>query len=236
MSRALIIIGGYNSIWPVYLKLARDLEDLSGLRAVGVPLMPWDWWQANRAQDASNLLAKVAETVAWARRRFRAEQFILVGHSAGGLLGRLYLSDQPLGGQIYAGLEHVAALITLGSPHASARGEHSGWFLTDQANRLAPGAAYAECVRYLSVAGRFMRGRQDGSYRERRAFRAYQFFDGRGGVWGDGAVPVETASLEGAETIVLEGVAHSRKFGPHWYGGSKAVARRWWPPEVQDAG
>jgi len=235
MRQAIIIIGGYNSLWPYYLKMARDLEDLSGLRAVGVPLMIWDWQKAERRQDAADLLRKLSETVVWARRRLQAERFILVGHSAGGILARLYLCEQPVWGQVYAGVEHVTEIITLGSPHLSDRGTDSGWFLSDEANRLVPGTPYAGAVRYRIVAGQYLKGRENGTYRERRAFHLYRYFAGRGDIWGDGMVPLQSAGLDGTETLVLEGVAHSGKMGRNWYGGSKAVARRWWPLRVSDA-
>jgi pimeloyl-ACP methyl ester carboxylesterase len=230
-----LIIGGYNSAWPLYLKMARDLEDLSGLPAVGVPLMPWHWWVARRTLDATGILHQVHETVAWARRRLHAHRFILVGHSAGGVIARLYLHDAPVWGHVYAGVEHVAAVITLGSPHSSERGVNTGWMLSAEANRLVPGAHFADRVRYRAVAGQYLRGRPDGRYAERRAYLAYQFFAGQGDIWGDGLVPVQTALLEGAEALSLEGVAHSITFGQHWYGASKAILRRWWPAGELDA-
>ena len=235
MKRAVVIIGGYSSLWPAYLKMARDLEDVTGLRATGVPLMPWHWWAARRTRNATNILRKTQETVLWARRRFRAERFTLVGHSAGGVIGRLYLCEQAVWGQVYAGTEHVDAIITLGSPHCADKGKKTGWFLTDEANRLAPGAVYAPTVSYQTVAGRFLQGSQRGNYWERRAFRNYRFFSGQGDAWGDGIVPVSSAQLPGATTRVLDGVSHSRKIAREWYGGSKVTIGRWWPAELSDA-
>lgn len=236
MRQAIVIIGGYNSLWPAYLKMARDLEDLSGLPAIGVPLSPWHWWSARRAEDATNILQELEETVAWARRRWQAERFVLVGHSAGGVIARLYLHQEPVWGHVYAGVEHVRALVTLGSPHCSERGAQLGWFLSDQANRTVPGIPYAERVRYRVVAGRCVQGDAEGTYRQRRAFHTYQFFSGQGEVWGDGVVPLESAYLDGAERLTLEDVAHSSKYGRDWYGHSKAIIRRWWPAGLTHAG
>lgn len=229
MKQAIIVIGGYNSAWPLYLGMARDLEDVSGLQAIGVPLMPWHWWLAGRHQNATHILEKIQETVVWAQSRFKASQFILVGHSAGGVLARLYLHDGPVWGHIYAGADHVQTLVTLGSPHCSDRGAGTGWIITDEANRLVPGTPYASRVRYRAVTGHCLRGREDGDHKERRAARLYRFFTGQADSWGDGLVPVQSAHLEGAENLVLKGVAHSRKISGEWYGGSKTIIRSWWP-------
>jgi len=231
MKEAIIVVGGYNSAWPAYLGLARHLEDLSGLQAVGVPLMPWDWWQAERTEDGTGLLRKLSDTVSWARRKFRAKRFILVGHSAGGLLARLYLCSDPVWDREYGGVNHVSVIVTLGSPHQASKGTSTGWFLADKANELLPGTPFPDRIRCSVVAGRHVRGSATGSYRERRAFQSYRFFAGQGETWGDGTVPVESAGLPGTETQVLDGIAHSRKIGSNWYGGTKAIVRRWWPAE-----
>ena len=235
MKLAIVIVGGYNSLWPAYLKMARTLEDISGLQAIGVPLMPWHWWAANQAENAGNILHRLYETVVWARRRLQADRFILVGHSAGGLIERLYLHDGPVWGRTYAAAEQVAAVITLGTPHCSARGTRTGWYLADEANRAAPGTPFAGQVRYLAVAGRFLPGAERGSYQQRRAYRNYRFFGATDGAWGDGVVPIECAKLAGAPALVLEGVAHSPKYGANWFGGSKTIIRRWWPQRMLDA-
>jgi hypothetical protein len=50
-----------------------------------------------------------------------------------------------------------------------------------------------------------------------------------------GLVPVASALLEGAEALVLEGVAHGGAFGPVWY-GTPAVVERWWTAVASPAG
>src|SRR5512136_2055524 len=127
MKEAIVLIGGYNSLWPGYLKMARDLEDVTravsppGLQVIGVPVMPWHWWEARRTKDGTQILQKLQETVTWARRRLQADRLVLVGHSAGGVLARLYLYEGTVWGHAYAGVEQVTTLITLGSPHCSDR-------------------------------------------------------------------------------------------------------------------
>lgn len=229
MKQAILIIGGYNSIWTAYLKMARELQALTGLPAVAVPLLPWHWWQAERAKEAGNILQRLDGTVAWARRRHQAEDYILLGHSAGGLIARFYLSERPVWGKIYRGVERVSAIVTLGSPHCDPGEPATGWFLTDEANRLAPGTPYADRVQYRTVAGRSILGDASGAWRERRAFRSYAFFGASGDGWGDGVVPLSSARLDGAEAVILSGVTHSRKHGAAWYGSSSETIRRWWP-------
>jgi pimeloyl-ACP methyl ester carboxylesterase len=232
MKQSITIIGGYNSIWTGYLKMARELEALTGLPTVAVPLMPWHWWQAERAKDATVILERLEESLAWARRRHKAQKSILVGHSAGGLIARLYLSDRPVWSQVYRGVERVSGLVTLGSPHCDLEGRKTGWFLTDEANRLVPGTPYAHRVCYRTVAGRFVLGNRSGARPERRAYRSYSFFGSRGDVWGDGVVPLECARLTGATGVTLPDVAHSRKYHAAWYGASRKIIQRWWPKEV----
>jgi pimeloyl-ACP methyl ester carboxylesterase len=229
MKLAIVIIGGYNAFWTAYLGMARHIEDLSGLPAVGVPLTPWHWFTLRRTEDASHMLQQVRETIIWARRKLDADRFVLVGHSAGGLLGRLYLHDGPVWGETYAGAGHVDMLITLGSPHCDDKGSGTGWFLTDEANRVVPGTPYSETVRYLTVIGRAVQGHPQGNHAQRRAFHGYQFFSPWADAWGDGIVPLSSARLHGAESMVLDGVSHSRKYGRDWYGASRAIVRRWWP-------
>ena len=48
-------------------------------------------------------------------------------------------------------------------------------------------------------------------------------------------MPVESALLEGAEAVVLEGVAHGGAFGPVWY-GTPAVVERWWAAVASSVG
>jgi len=229
MKRAIVIIGGYNSLWTGYLGMARHLEDVSGLPSVGVPLTPWDWFLLGRRQDATHMLNKVRDTFHWAQRRLDADRLVLVGHSAGGVLGRLYLHREPVWGETYAGADHVDMLITLGSPHCPDRGTRTGWHLTEAANKLVPGTPYAGTVRYRAVIGRSVRGHPLGDRAQRRAFSAYKYFSPWVDEWGDGVVPLSSAHLDGAETIVLQGVSHSRKYGRDWYGASREIVQRWWP-------
>jgi len=227
MERMIVIIGGFQSAWPLYLPGARHLEVATGHRAVAVPIMPWHWWTAARQEDATSLLEKLDGTVNWAARRYGVARCTLVGHSAGGLLARLYVADGAVWGRRYRHADRVDAILTLGSPHCEHRGTGTGWYLGDAANQLAPGAPHCDTIAYRAIGGRAVQGRIAGSPREQFAYRTYRALGGHGDVWGDGTVPVPCTRLNGAENVTLEGVGHSLRYG-HWYLSSPHVIRRWW--------
>ncbi|HIE37653.1 MAG TPA: hypothetical protein EYH30_00465 [Anaerolineales bacterium] len=153
----------------------------------------------------------------------------LIGHSSGGVMGRLYLSPRPFLGPAFYGLEYVDLLVTLGSPHYNWRGGRMRRWVEEQ----YPGAYFAPQVRYVSVAGKLLRGDRAGSLRERLAYRFYERLCGDGRAWGDGSVPVPSALLHGSRQVVLEGVGHFAGFGGPWY-GTEGVVPRWWNAGVAE--
>jgi len=75
----------------------------------------------------------------------------------------------------------------------------------------------------------------------RVAYNSYEAVCGRGGVLGDGVVPLDWTQLDGARQIRLEGVLHSiNEAGTtlptdRWY-GSEGVIDRWLPVALEEAG
>jgi len=162
----------------------------------------------------------------------------LIGHSAGGWISRVYLSDRNYGGKVYAGSELVHSLITLGTPHGDAPGpafEGVKWVNQE---------GVPESVKALAVAGSGFLGDRSGKLTQ----NAYSFCCPRGtdgsGYDGDGITPIESAlAVEGAEELVLEGdVTHfpwsdvfggdifapdlakrHREEGAAWYGSDMAL-------------
>lgn len=132
----------------------------------------------------------------------------LLAHSAGGWLGRVYLGARP------PAAHRVDAYVSLGSPQAP---PPDGTF--DQTRGILraveeayPGA-HEPGVAYTTVAGRYACGAPlagPGGARARLLGLAYaQVCGGGGAVWGDGVVPVQSAHLEGARQLTLDGVYHS---------------------------
>jgi pimeloyl-ACP methyl ester carboxylesterase len=171
------------------------------------------------------ILRKLHRTVLEAVDANGGRRVTLVGHSAGGVMGRLYLSPEPFKGESFNGLTRVSRLITLGSPHKNVRGA----LMRRWVDRTLPGAYFSPDVAYRSVAGSLIKGDRRGSAKEKAAFHVYRYLGGDGGVWGDGLVPVPCALLDGAEHLTLPEVGHAPVGGGSWYGTPKVV-RHWWRP------
>jgi pimeloyl-ACP methyl ester carboxylesterase len=226
----IVIVGGHRALPGRYGGLAGILGGISGSPVRTVPLTPLDWALGN-LRGFGQLVFEVATVVDAALLESEHDKVVLVGHSAGGLLARVYVGgDPPYGGRRYSGHRRVSHLVTLGSPHAVAENRRRLSPIAE-VNRLFPGALHADSgLRYLSVAGAGGDGATDGALRKR-----YERLVEDGRQKGDGVVPVEAALLPGAEHAVLDGVFHGPRHGPRWYGSDEATVGHWWPEDLGDA-
>lgn len=221
----IIVVGGVTARPRNYREFADILRELSGAEVYVVPLTPLDWI-SGYFRGFGQLVFEIATTVDRALLESESDKAVLVGHSAGGIASRVYIGgDPPYGGRRYSGHRRVSHLVTLGSPHEVADGRLAP---VNRVNELFPGALHAESgLKYLSVAG----DAEDGSdYRKAR--KRYERFVEDGRVAGDGAVPVRSALLSGAEHLTLDGVYHNKHFG-HWYGSDRETVEQWWPEELR---
>ena len=214
----ILVLGGFLIGAEAYGPLVASLERLS-------------------AQPA-RLLDRVAPLAAELAARSPSGRITLVGHSSGGILLRLFLADGPFEGRRYSGRRLADTLVMLGSPHTALKATA----MRARVARELPGAFFASAdtdpVRYVAVAGAIDLAEEAGqasATARRLAPTAYRNSTGDPADRGDGLVPVESALLEGAEAVVLEGVAHGGAFGPVWY-GTPAVVERWWAAVASPAG
>jgi hypothetical protein len=224
----IVILGGVLSRPGLYAEMQRTLAASSGVPVTIVRTSLLDWVLAVSAYGWHRIIRKLDDEV---RRAAAAggSRVVLIGHSAGGVMGRLYLSPEPFRGQVFAGLDRVAHLVTLGSPNTNQRvGPMRRWV-----DRRYPGACFSPHVRYTSVAGRWLEGRTRGDLSQRVAHAVYRRLRGDGATWGDGLVPVDVALLPGARPVVLDGVGHAPGRVRPWY-GSAAVVRRWWASAMSE--
>jgi pimeloyl-ACP methyl ester carboxylesterase len=223
----IVIVGGFLSYPQTYYEMRRVIADQTGqpVSVTGIP--GHEWLLATSQIGWARLLMDLDLAVLSALQDSPGRKITLIGHSAGGVLARLYLGTKPFLGRRYRGLEKVDRLITLGSPHYNRGNWRRGGSMAHYVEESYPGAYFQPQVRYTSVAGKSTLGDRSGGRRQRWAFAQYQDLCGQGGVWGDGLVPLESALLHGAEQIILEHVSHHTIFGRPWYGSPLAI-QGWW--------
>lgn len=227
--RPIIIIGGFMSVASVYNGMRWSLQQMNDAEVCVVDTQPVDWIFSASKSGAMRVLDKLDRLVDQALNGLNGRKVILIGHSIGGVLARLYLSDKPFGGRIYNGCELVSHLITLGSPHINQGGLMRGGQTSRWVEEIVPGAMFYDQVRYTSIAGKWIAGTQFGPRLSRWVYGIYDEICGDGTAWGDGIVPVQSAILPGSQALILEGVSHYSFGSDPWY-GSPEVIPRWWNP------
>jgi pimeloyl-ACP methyl ester carboxylesterase len=211
----------------LYEELRETLQAMTGQPVVIAEIGSADWLPAVVPPGWIPLLNKLDAAVQTLLKGNGTGRLTIVGHSAGGVLARLYLGPRPFYGRTYRGLDSVEHLITLGTPHYNQQRKFMGSWMARWVEKRYPGAALTPDVRYTAVAGKLIRGRPEGSLRERHAYGFYTDIGGWGKTWGDGLVPLDSALLEGARHIILEDVGHFAGFGGPWYGDAEVI-QRWW--------
>mmetsp|Transcript_29434 Transcript_29434/g.44924 ORF Transcript_29434/g.44924 Transcript_29434/m.44924 type:complete len:348 (-) Transcript_29434:743-1786(-) len=126
----------------------------------------------------------------------------IIGHSAGGWISRVYLSNRDYGGRAYRGSDFVHSLVTLGTPHGNAPGP--AFRSVDWINQ----EEIPTNVRALAVSGKGLKGDSSGQFTQ----NAYSFCCNEGSDGsiydGDGVSPIQSAlAMEGptCEKLILDG-------------------------------
>jgi pimeloyl-ACP methyl ester carboxylesterase len=225
-----LIVGGFGSSPGQYAELRAHLAGLSGRPVSVAPIALADWAGVIFSDSYGAMLRILDDAVRGALRQHGARQLTLVAHSAGGVLARIYLGDQPYGPRrlVYNGFERVATLVTLGTPHSAARvGRRGGLNQIAFVQATYPGA-YWRFIRYVSVIGKGIFGVRGGPPPERGAFQSYSLLTAEGEQWGDGVVPLASGLLDGSRQVIIPGLRHDARPDRPWYGSSAAIVRAWW--------
>ena len=233
-----LILGGFLTAPPMYAPLVRRLVGRGAAGAVVASVWTPDWLLAG-ARGIGPICSRSARALRGAVQLSESASggapLLVVGHSAGGIVGRLLTAPEPLPGRRFGAARRIGAVVTLGTPHRLAAGEGIGRRIRDVAASIAdaavPGAYYAPEIGYLSVTSRAVVGDSSGAGRERVAHLLYRSVIGRAavpGTEGDGLVPVVAAELDGARQVVLDGAVHGPGAAGPWYGSDDAVDV-WWP-------
>ena len=182
-----------------------------------------DWLKSNTLKGWINILDKVQQTVSQVIYETKTEKIDFIGHSSGGIMLRLYLSDQLFGGKKYSGKLITENLITLGSPNQALRATKLRKFV----DKEYPGNFFKD-VNYISVGGTVdIRSKDASLITKVLASRSYESISGECNCEGDGLVPLSSSLLVGSYQVIIRDTFHGGKFGKSWYGSASRVSD-WW--------
>ena len=238
-----VILGGFLTAPILYKPLRRRLLARGAADVVIANVWTTDWLLVG-LRGIGPIVRRAATAIGEGQNRAaanpltRGTPLLVVGHSGGGIVGRILTAEVPIQGRRHALAPAIGALVTLGSPHrvggAGLAGRRVGGIAARLADRVVPGAAFAPQVGYVAVASRAVSGHPRGTGTERVAHRLYTGLLDDPSIaeeGGDGVVPVRSALLVGAQQVVLEGIRHGQGSGRPWYGADPALDV-WWPVAI----
>ena len=219
----IIILGGFLITSEAYKPAKNIIEKISGRKVYIVDVTRGDWLKSNSAEGWINILNKVKDKADFALRETKAKKIDLIGHSSGGIMLRLYLSNESFKDTIYNGKSITKNLITLGSPHQALKATALRRFVDEK----YPGNFFKN-INYVSVGGKVEINSEQTSLLTKIVARSsYKSISGDKNESGDGLVPLSSSLLKNSQKIILPNTVHSGIFGKNWYGGTSKV-REWW--------
>ena len=222
-NQPVIILGGFLINSSVYNEMREYIKSRINNKVEIVPITKIEWLSTNWAFGWKIILDKVEKRVKELSQESSTNKVTLIGHSSGGMILRLFLSDLVFNQKIYNGKDYANCLVTLGSPNQAKRAT----YLRNFVSSTLPGSFYSKDVNYISVAGELD---LNGPIATRTSVRisksSYRALNGNGTLIGDGLVPIDSALLIGSKQVVMKETAHGKAFGKEWY-GSKNKVEEW---------
>jgi hypothetical protein len=237
-----LVLGGFLTSPPAYRRFAGRLLERGAADVVVGRVWTQDWLLAAK-RGLGPILTRSGRALLAASDRSSEVSLgapvLVIGHSAGGMSARLLTSPVRFAGRWLNASGRMGAIVTLGTPNVvSAEGgmrNRVGAEAAEFANREVPGPYFAPRVGYLAVASTAVTGRRDGDMGQRRAWGSYQGLSpdpAASELVGDGLIPLGSALLPGAPSLVLEDAHHGQGFGRDWY-GSDGPMDLWWPVALE---
>ena len=190
----IIILGGFLIDSSAYKEMIEYIKSRTNNKVVIVPVNKIEWLSTNWSFGWKIILDKVEKIVKELSKESTTNKVTLIGHSSGGMILRLYLSDLLFSSTIYNGKDYANCLITLGSPNQAKRAT----YLRNYVSSKLPGSFYSKDVNYISVAGELdLNGTIATETSRRLSKSSYRALNGNGNVIGDGLVPRDSALLIG---------------------------------------
>ena len=213
-NQPVIILGGFFIESNAYKEMAAYINSRTNNKVVIIPVNKIVWLSTNWSFGWQIILDRVARIVRELSTVSNSNRVTLIGHSSGGMILRLFLSDLIFNGKIYNGKEYANCLITLGTPNQAKRAT----YLRNLVSSKLPGSFYSNDVNYISVGGELdLNGPIASKTSIRLSKSSYRALNGEGNVRGDGLVPIDSALLTGSKHIVMKETAHGKTFGKEWY-------------------
>tara|TARA_B100000579_G_C22790910_1_gene834435 strand:+ start:277 stop:978 length:702 start_codon:yes stop_codon:yes gene_type:complete len=224
-----IIVGGFLIDSSAYNEMANYIKSRTNNKVVIIPISKIEWICTNWSFGWKIILDKIDKAVKELLNESSTNKVTLIGHSSGGMILRLYLSDLLFSNKIYRGKAYANCLITLGSPNQAKRATSLRNFVSVK----LPGSFYSKDVKYISVAGELdLNGPIATKTSLRLSKSSYKALNGEEDVIGDGLVPRDSALLIGSKHVVIKETAHGKTFGKDWY-GSKNKVEEWFNKSIR---
>jgi len=219
----IVILGGFLITSEAYNLTKNTIENISGRKVYVVDVTKGDWFRSNSAEGWINILNKVKNKVALALKETKSNKIDLIGHSSGGIMLRLYLSNEPFKEVIYNGKSTTRNFITLGSPHQAVKATKLRKFVDEK----YPGNFFKN-INYVSIGGTVeINSKQTTLLTKIIAKNSYKSISGNKNERGDGLVPLSSSLLKNSQQIILSDTVHGGTFGKNWYGSTSKI-REWW--------
>lgn len=245
LSPVVLLVGGALTTPGWYRPMAAALRARGAADVVIAPVYPPDWILAS-ARGLGPVTTRVGRALLQAGARSAADPasrgapILYVGHSGGGLVGRLLTSPEPFEGRRLGASGRIGALVTLGTPHlvdeSTLWGRRMAAVGVRFVNRHVPGACFAPTTGYLAVASRHVAvhgpAPDTRSRLVRQLYEEFQPAPDQPIVAGNGVVPVGSALLPGARSIILDDALHGPGMHSLWY-GHEARLEAWWPVALE---
>ena len=224
-----LVLGGFLITEEAYAPMTAWLKQQGVLDAQVVPVTRLEWLLTTWGFGWRRVLDRVDAMVQKLQASSPTGRVTLIGHSSGGVMLRLYLSDEAVVGRGYGGAARCDRLVTLGSPHQAVRATP----LRMLVDRRFPGC-HEPAVDYVAIAGEInLEGENASAFSRRSASGSYKSIAGEDELNGDGLVPVGSALLKGARHLVQADTAHGGFFGKLWYGSVQRL-ESWWSFVIGD--
>ncbi len=219
----IIILGGFLITSEAYNPTKNTIENIYDRKVYIVDVTRGDWFKSNTADGWINILNKVKDKVDFVLKETNAKKIDLIGHSSGGIMLRLYLSNEPFKEVIYDGVSITKNLITLGSPHQAVKATKLRTFVDEK----YPGNFF-KGINYVSIGGEVeINSKQTSLLTKLIARDSYKSISGDKNESGDGLVPLSSSLLRNSQQIILPETVHGGIFGKNWYGSTSRV-KEWW--------